>query len=60
MNTNTVRVRVITRGLDSLAIPRNELAWRFCQLIGRSYLTPRDIFIIRKIGMVIEEEKESP
>lgn len=60
MNTKTVRIRVISLGRDRVAEPRNELARRFCQLVGRPYLTEEEVFIIRKIGMVIEEEKESP
>lgn len=55
-----LKVRISQKGLEKKAFPRNLLALRFCQLVKREYLTQEEIYIIQKIGMVVEIEKENP
>ena len=41
-----------------IGLPMNEIARLFCLLVDRPFLDEREIYIIRKIGIEIEVEKE--
>lgn len=50
----TVKVTMCSMGMERWAEPENHLAYRFCQLLGRDYLTQEDCFIIQKMGIRLE------
>ena len=53
---SVARFAIVREDLATFALPRNEVARRFCAIARRNFLTEEDIYHIRKIGVKIEIE----